>query len=382
MPRLSIMFLIRSLDIGGAQRQLVTLARGLHGRGHRVLVVTFYAGGPLAEELRREGVPLMALGKRGRWDLAGPLWRAVRCIRQARPDVVHGYLADANLFATVLARLAPPARAVWGVRASGLDLGHYSWGVRALFRLSAFAARTADLIIGNSESGRADHVAAGYPAARFTVIPNGIDTSIFRPDAAARTAARQAFDVAPGAPVIGLVGRIDPMKGHAVFVEAAARLAAERGDVQFLCVGDGDPALRASLISRARELGLEGRLQFFPARREVAPVYQAIDILTSASLFGEGFPNVIGEAMACGLPCVVTDAGDSAAVVGDGGIVVARGDAAALAAGWRRALARGELSPAPDPRRRIETEFSVERLVARTESALAALVAPPERPAA
>ncbi|MBL8980422.1 MAG: glycosyltransferase, partial [Gemmatimonadetes bacterium] len=237
MPRLSIVFLIRSLDIGGAQRQLVTLARGLHRRGHAVLVVTFYDGGPLVEELRQEGVPLAALGKRSRWDLAGPLWRAARCIRRVRPDVVHGYLADANIFATVLARLAPPARAVWGVRASGLDLGRYPWGVRTLFRLSAFAARSADLIIGNSESGRADHVAAGYPAGRFTVIPNGIDTMVFRPDTTARAAARQAFGLAPDARVIGLVGRIDPMKGHAVFVDAAALLAAERGDVQFLCVG-------------------------------------------------------------------------------------------------------------------------------------------------
>jgi glycosyltransferase involved in cell wall biosynthesis len=164
------------------------------------------------------------------------------------------------------------------------------------------------------------------------------------------------------------------MKGHVVFIEAASRLAATRGDVYFLCVGDGPSRIREELEARAARLGLTGRLRFMPARPEVSEVYSALDLLTSASLFGEGFPNVVGEAMACGICCVVTDTGDSALVVGDAGIVVAPGDPGALADGWGRGLAWLDDPGRPDPRRRIETEFGVERLVERTELALVTLV--------
>lgn len=375
---LSVVFVVRQLSFGGAERQLVALARGLHGRGHRVRVLAFYGGGGLEDGLLQAGVPLTILGKRSRWDLVGPFARAAEVIRVERPEIIHGYLVDANIFSLYFRRQVHGARAVWGVRASGLDWSNYPWAVGALFRLSVPCSRFADLIIANSQSGRRDHISAGYPADRFQVIPNGIDTGVFRPDAAVRAAERTALGYAPEHRVIGLIGRLDPQKGHATFLEAAALMADAAPAARFLCVGNGDESLRARLEMKATALGLGERVRFLPARGDVTATYNALDLLSTASLFGEGFPNVIGEAMACGVRCVVTDTGDSARVVGETGLVVPKGDAAALAEGWLRAL-EGTLATAPGPRARIEAEFSLERLVMRTEEALLALRERPGR---
>ena len=371
-----IAFLIRSLGLGGAERQLVALARGLHQRGHRVLVLSFYSGGPLTTDLANAGVSVLTLGKRHRWDLLGPFHRLLRALRRERPDLLHGYLVDANILVTLFARAVPDARVVWGVRASGLDLARYPRAIGMLFRISTWLADRADLIIANSESGAEAHIAEGYPERTLMVIPNGIDTVVFRRDAEARSRTRRQWGIGEGERVIGLVGRLDPMKGHDVFVQAAARLAAERPEVTFVCIGDGPDALRARLEAMGRELGLAGRLRWLPGTNDIAPLYSAMDFLTSASLFGEGFPNVVGEAMACGVPCVVTDVGDSA------GWSVRPASWCRRVIRWRSprggvARSTGLDDPArADPRKRVEREFSLDRLVDRTERALGALLAP------
>jgi glycosyltransferase involved in cell wall biosynthesis len=163
------------------------------------------------------------------------------------------------------------------------------------------------------------------------------------------------------------------MKDHGTFLDAAARLAAERDDVRFVCVGDGLPAYRASLERRAAELGLGARLTWAGRRGDVPAVLSALDLLTSSSAFGEGFSNVIAEAMACGVPCVVTDVGDSAAIVGELGAVVPPRDPRALVGAWCTVLERRDEFPEAELRGRIERKFSLDALIERTERALVAL---------
>lgn len=202
---------------------------------------------------------------------------------------------------------------------------------------------------------------------------------MFHPDAEARGRMRRQWGFGERERVIGLVGRLDPMKGHDVFLQAAARFSAERPEVRFVCVGDGPSAARGRLESLGRDLGLADHILWLPARKDLVPVYNALDLATSASIFGEGFPNVVAEAMACGVLCIVTNVGDSAVVVGDAGIVVPRGDPVALVEGWRRGL-KLLVDPArPDGRARVEREFGLARLVDRTEQVLATLVGAPGR---
>jgi len=376
----SLVLLTRALGYGGAERQLVALAAGLHRRGHRILVLTFYAGGPLERDLVAAGVPVEALGKRHRWDLVSPMLRAVRILRRIRPDLLHGYLVDANVLSTLLRRVIPRAHLVWGVRASALDFAAYPRLAGTLFRVSRRLARRADLIIANSRSGARDHIIAGYPESRVTVIPNGIDTERFRPDSRARERMRRAWGIGGHERVIGLVGRLDPMKGHATFLQAAARFLSMCPGTRFVCVGDGPAVMKARLGAATRECGLADRVLWLLPEPDAAAVYNGLDLLTSASLFGEGFSNVIGEAMACGVRCVVTDVGDSAWVVGETGLVVPPGDPGALAEAWARALSIRDDPSHPDPRSRVQREFNLDRLIRRTEEALSTLLRPAATP--
>lgn len=372
-----LLLLIRSLDRGGAERQLITLAKGVDKSRFAVTVATFYDGGVLRPEVAGvEGIRVVSLGKRGRWDVLPFLRRLVGLARGVRPDIVHGYLSVSNELGWLAGRLVG-AKVVWGLRASNVDFAHCDWLPALSFRLGAWLSRYADLIIANSYAGREHHIANGYSGEKMIVIPNGIDTDRFQSNSAAGGEVRRQWAIPEPADVIGLVGRLDPMKDHPTFLRAAALLARERDNVYFVCVGDGPSAYRRNLEVLAEELGVGNRLVWAGGRGDMPAVYSTLDLVTSSSAYGEGFPNVVGEAMACGVPCVVTDVGDSALVVGETGLVVPPRDPEALCAGWRQLLAltpeqRTALGHAA--RARIEREFSVRQLVVNTEQALARLL--------
>ncbi|MBN8417866.1 MAG: glycosyltransferase [Verrucomicrobia bacterium] len=345
---MKIAFIIRDLGHGGAQRQLVLLAIGLVKEGHEVSVLHFYEG-PFRAELESGGVKTICVGKKSRWDLAGFFLRLVKAARSLRPEVLHGYLAESNLMALFLKPFCGFPRVVWGVRDSQTDA--HLWGLlgRLSFRLNCLLARFADVIICNSQAGRDYYAARGYPLQKMHVIPNGIDTERFQPQP--RTPNKEL--------TFGLVGRMNPMKDHATFLHAAALDPHAR----FLIVGSGDAAYEQQMRNLATRLGLTNRLTWMPAQNNMPAVYAKFDCLVNSSAFGEGFSNVIGEAMACGVPCIASNVGDSAWIIGDKTQVFPVGDHAALA--------QCMLSFHPhNPRQRIVDEFSVAKLIERTSRLL------------
>ncbi|MGE4290643.1 MAG: glycosyltransferase [Desulfovibrio sp.] len=372
---MTVLFLIRSLETGGAERQLVALANGLSQRGHAVHVAVFYGGGGLEENLRR--VTLHYLRKRGRWDVPGFLLRLRALIRQVRPDVLHGYLGTANVLVTLLRPFAPPAKTIWGVRAAFMDLRRYGWLPRLHWRIECGLSERADLIILNSESGRNHALSRGMWAKRMHVVPNGIDTNDFRPLPEAREKIRQEWGIPVTAPLVGLPGRLDPMKDHPVFLEAAAQMLLQIPDARFVCVGHGEGKYPAELRAQANALKLADRMLWIGSRTDMPAVYNALDLVCLSS-YGEGFPNVLGEAMACGVPCVATDVGDSALILGELGLVVPPKNPEALAKAMLEMLGRSEREGEQlrlRLRTRIEARFSVERMVETTETLLLELIA-------
>lgn len=336
MPGLHVLFLARSLERGGAERQLVALAAGLRRSGWMVTVACFYGGGPFQGDLELAGIRVMDLRKGGRWDVFGFLWRLMRLFRQVKPNIVHGYLPVPNLLSLLAPVFQSGVRVVWGVRASNVDLTRYDWLARLSFRLECRLARFADLIIVNSQAGFDYHAAHGFPRETMRVIPNGIDTDQFRFDIDDRQRTRSTWAIPEHAVLVGLVGRLDPMKDHMTFIRAAAQLVRADAKWWFVCVGAGSREEGRKLREAAASSGLESRMVWVGACEDMAAAFSAMDIVASSSSFGEGFPNVIAEAMACGRPCVVTDVGDSARIVGDMGIVVAPSDVGALADGLAR----------------------------------------------
>lgn len=370
------LFLAPSLETGGAERQLVLLAAGLAGRGHDVGLALFRKTGPLLASLP-DAVRVHDLGKRGRADLLGFLLRAVRLVRAERPQVLCSFLGVPNLVAAGLKILSPGLRVAWSVRASDMDLNRYGLLHRLCARAEVLLSRVPDRIVANSEAGRNHAVSQGMLADRFTVIPNGIDTETYRPDRGLGCSLREEWGIGEDQMLIGLVARLDPMKDHETFLRAAAQLAAQRADVRFACVGGGDPVLRESQQALGRELGLANRLVWAGARQDMPAVYNALDVLCLSSAYGEGFPNVLGEAMSCGVPCVATDVGDAAVVVGDTGLVVPKGEPAALARGLRTQLERlqsGDEALRAACRERIAEYFSLERMVAAFEDQFGGLL--------
>jgi glycosyltransferase involved in cell wall biosynthesis len=371
--KIKVAFLIRSLDFGGAQRQIVNLAKALDRKSFDITVISFYQGGIFAKELDERGIRRVCLDKSGRWDLFSFARRLVRELRDLKPAVLLSYLDIPNILAVLSKRVSPATKIVWGVRISELELGNYDWLTAAAFTVERKLARFADLVIANSTAGHERALTKGFPAARVVTIPNGVDTEIFTPDAAARSSLRALWGVPDHMKLIGIVGRLDPVKDHATFLRAAQLLSESRDDVRFISVGDGPPHYVDKLKELANELSLTDRLLWSNARDDAPAVLNSLDVLVSSST-SEGFPNVVAEAMACGVPCVVTDAGDSAQIVGDTGMVVPRRDPPALAAALKELVANTNEETQTRTRERVVQNFGLDQLALLTERHLLSLL--------
>jgi glycosyltransferase involved in cell wall biosynthesis len=374
---MKLLFLIRSLHQGGAERQMVNLSKSLRIKGHDVSVGVFYSGGPMDNELMEADVALHPLEKKRRWDVLFFCFSLVRLMRKQRPDIVHSYLGTANVLSVLLKPSLLCAPVVWGVRSSNMDLSRYDWFWRLSFFLERKLSRFADLIIVNSYSGMEYSAQNGFPMEKMIVIPNGIETTNFSPQPMLREKTRKEWGISNNETLIGLVARLDPKKDHITFLKAAAQVSRVRPDVRFVCIGRGDEVYYERLRHIGDECGLIGRILWAGSRDDRPAVYNGLEILCLSSAFGEGFPNVIGEAMACGVPCVVTDVGDSARIVGNNGIVVPPGQPETLASGLLEMVVQIEKSKedlADRLRRRIVKEFSVEKMVRLTEAVLSDLL--------
>lgn len=375
-----LLFLINSLNPGGAERQLCELVRNLDQTRFEVHLVVFYdspvGGADLWHQVAAlPGVTLTSLHKRrGAWGYGLALPRLLGLLMRTNPVIVHGYL-EGNLPLLILGRLLR-MRVVWGIRRTSSDWAKLDRLSRWLIGIMVKVSPLVDLIIFNSEAGLQNHAAMGMRSRRMKVIPNGFDVERFRPDAAAGLALRLAWGISEAAPLIGIVGRLDPVKDHPTFLRAAARLSREWPAARFICVGGGSEKQAQSLRAMATSLGIEDRVLWPGTREDMTAVYNALSLLVLAST-DEGFPNVLGEAMACGLPCVTTRVGDAAALVGETGIVVEPGDDQAIA------LAVSSLLQEPVPARaararaarlRIGATYSVEALARNTEGLLLSLL--------
>lgn len=373
---MKIIFLIRSLAKGGAERQLVTLAAGLRKRGHEVEILTFYEGNAFEQIVGKADVKVGWLGKSSRWEIFCFFRKLISYLRRSQTDIVHSYLGGANVIVALAKFFIPGIKIVWGQRATELDFRYYDWFSYFIYRAEGFLTGIPDLIIINSYKGRDCLVQKKYPAKKIRVIHNGIDTEYFKPSAIEGICLRKQWDVRENERVIGLVGRLDPMKDHLTFFEAVSFFIKEEQNVKFICVGDGPEPYKRFLLGKLSEMNLENYVIMVPSREDITGVYNALDVVTLSSAFGEGFPNAVGEAMACGVPCVVTDVGDSGLIVGSTGIVVPPKNAVKLGKAWSIILARLELeknSLKSRVREKIELEFSAERMLEHTEKELLGL---------
>jgi glycosyltransferase involved in cell wall biosynthesis len=277
----------------------------------------------------------------------------------------------ADLIGGLAAKLTRICPIVWGIRQSSFD-PHTSkrssvWTANACARLSRWLPAK---IVCCSEAARQTHEQLGYAAEKMVIIPNGFALDTFRPNEVARYAVRQEFGLSNNTPLIGLVARFDPLKDHQTFVRAAGLLAKQISAVRFLLCGDGVDWNNKELVNWIDTVDLRSRCYLLGRREDVPSLMAALDVATLSSC-SEAFPNVLGEAMACAIPCVVTNVGDAALIVGETGLVVPPRDPQRLADGWRTMLERGPEGRrllGAQARKRIETHYSLQFVVKQYET--------------
>lgn len=361
-----ILFIITGLGTGGAEAMLVKVLTRLDRSRFDVRVVSLSDPGSHGATIEAMGIPLLCLGMRR----GMPSWRAWRSLLQLakdwQPQILQGWMYHGNLAVSLLQKaLSRQVPVIWNIRQTLYDVQNERWMTRLIIRAGRWMSKGTHTVLYNSQTSLGQHNAFGYEAARARVIPNGFDTQVFRPDAAPRKQLRGRLGLADGDLCIGMAARWHPQKDFPTLMRAAELLWAKRPDAVLMLAGkdvDGDNPQLQEWMQRAPA----GRLHLLGEQKDMAGFHAALDVATLSSAWGDAFPNAIGEAMSCGVPCVVTAIGDTPDIVGDSGRVVPPSDPSALAAGW---LALLDAPPAERQRlgqaarARIIQHYSIEAVV-------------------
>jgi glycosyltransferase involved in cell wall biosynthesis len=366
---MKLIHIITDLDLGGAETMLYRLLEHIDRARFQNQVISLIPTGVMGDKIKAMGIPVHSLGMRPGKPSLFAFLRLMNLLRKERPDFLQTWMYHADLIGG-LAGFLMQIPVVWGIHNTSLDpLFVKSATIRVAHlnaRLSGWLPRK---IISCSETSRRVHIEIGYPAKKIFVIPNGFDLSIFKPDPTARLALRRELKLSADKLIIGLVARFDPLKDHKNFVEAAGQFFFHYPQTHFLLCGKGITWQNEPLVRWIESAGIRENCHLLGRRDDIPIVMAGLDINTLSSI-GEAFPNVLAEAMACGVPSVTTDVGDAAEIVGDTGIVVPARDAQALANGWERLVKlsgqeRQELGQRA--RERIQTHFQIGEIVQRYE---------------
>jgi glycosyltransferase involved in cell wall biosynthesis len=366
-----VLHVITGLNDGGAEAALFRLCT--HDKKLRHHVVSLMGAGKYGPLLQQAGIDVSCLNMpRGRVSFAGlqQLWRLVQT---TRPAVVQTWMYHGDLVGGIAARLAGVSNVSWGIHNTVLVRGESTATTIMVAKLCAMLSRLVPRrIVCCAERARAVHVDLGYDRGRMRVIPNGYDLSVFQPDQRAGAKLRTDLGLRPDGPLVGFVARYDSQKDHATLFRSLALLKARDQQPTCLLVGAGMTPDNQALTSMLDAHGLTDRVHLLGRRDDIPAVMSALDLHIMSSS-AEAFPNVLAEAMACGTPCVSTDVGDAATIVGDTGWIVPIRQPEALASAILEALALRHTEQWQDrrlaARARIIDNFAIARMVGRYHEA-------------
>jgi glycosyltransferase involved in cell wall biosynthesis len=369
---MKIVHIITGLSTGGAEMMLYKLLSRINDDEFESEVISLTDDGPIADKIRMLGVPVHAL--RMKWGKPHPvaLIKLSLLLRQRKPDLVQTWMYHSDLIGGLAAKFAGGIKTFWNIRQGNINLDSNKrsaiWIAKTCAKVSSWLP---DKIICCSHAALEFHSTLGYSEEKMLVIPNGFDLDAFQPDHDARKSVCKELGLDEKTYLVGLVARFHPQKDHHNFIRAAELIRKNISSAHFVLCGDAINNENDRLIQWIKQAGLGKCFHLLGIRTDVPHLVAAMDVAISSSLGGEGFPNVVGEAMACAVPCVVTDVGDSALIVGDAGRVVAAKDPEALAA------AIIELLQAPpefreklgkQARLRVKKNYSLDNIVKEYEA--------------
>jgi glycosyltransferase involved in cell wall biosynthesis len=374
---IGVTFVISGLSTGGAEIMLVQLLKKLDRSRFAPHVISLTNHGPIGAQIEALGIPVEALELRAGLSGMARIARLVRRLRDLRPHVVHTWMYHADLIGGLAARLAGVRSVAWGLHNSNLDPARTKRATRLVVRAcAAISGWTPHSILSCSERAKQVHAAIGYPEAKIVVIPNGFDIAVFRHNMEARASVRAELGIESDALLVGHFARNDPLKNHIGFVQAMQLIHERLPNARFVLAGAGIDSDNAELTARIDAAALRDAVRLLGRREDMPRLMASLDVFCSSS-HGEAFPLVVGEAMACEVPCVVTDAGDSAEIVGATGRVVPVGDMAGLARETVSLLSLSEsarLELGQKARARVIEKFEIGRIVQRYEAFYSSLI--------
>lgn len=377
---MKIVYAIVGLTTGGAEIMLYRILTKINRERFSPSVVCLMDRGTLGDRIEALGIPVYTLGlKAGGMPTPNAIWKLVNIVREIKPDLIQGWMYHGNLaaqLAKVFCGLKIPV--FWSIHYSVYSLDAEKKMTQAVIKLGARISQFAKQVLYVSKISKTQHEVLGFEAGNGCVIPNGIDTSLFTPSLEARLSLREELGLPPASFLIGLICRYHPMKDHANFIKAAALLFKNHPDTHFIMAGSEVYSTNKALDRLIEELGVGDRIHLLGERSDMPHLMAALDIMASASAYGEAFPLVLGEAMSCGVPCTVTDVGDSGWIVGNTGWVVPPKNPEALAASWQKSIelgSEGREKLGQAARSRIVEYFSLESVVADYERLYEAAIA-------
>jgi len=362
---MKIVHIITDLDTGGAEIMLYKLLKSLQDETIESAVISLMGRGKITERIEALGVKVetLDLGQGER-----PSWQTIKKLRQFmrafNPDIVQGWMYHGNIAATVAVFLFDPmcrkVKLFWNVRQTLYDINSEKMQTRWLIVLGRWLSFFAHSVIYNSKLSAKQHCNVGYSVKKTKIIPNGFDLKKFRPDQNRRQQLRNELKVSESTILIGHISRLHPMKDHVTLLRAINRVienisdSGSKQEVLFLLVGNGVTS----------ELSNNPAIHFLGERSDIPKIMSALDIVVSSSAWGEGFPNVIGEAMASEVPCVVTDVGDSAYIVGKYGRVCPVGDDQCIASSLLQLIENKQerKKAGKQARKRIKENYSMDKI--------------------
>ena len=376
MTRIKVVHIITGLNLGGAEMMLYKLATHMDPDRFDVSVISLGNIGPMGERLVAADIPVYALGMDPRiWNVARHLVGLIRLLRSLNADVVQTWMYHADLIGGLAARLSGTRSVSWGIRQSTLSANKSKLSTKAVRQacrlLSHLLPRS---IVCCSHEALAVHADLGYSKRHMCVIPNGFETSVYKRDPAARAQVRRSLSIDDSWMVVGMVARFDPQKDYATLIKCALDVIEKRKNTCFVLCGKDVDETNSSLMEWIGPNLANFRL--LGPRTDTPQIYNALDICVLSSAFGEGFPNVLGEAMSCETPCVASDVGDSARILGDTGTIVPPGDPRALSTALLELLSKSETQLRRQgelARKRILDRYSIDSIAREYESHFAML---------
>ncbi len=365
-----IVHVITGTHTGGAEMVLYQLMKSIDPDG--VDVLSMMAPGPIGTLIEQLGIDVHTLSmNEGRRPTFANVLALRRTVRDLNPLVTQGWMYHGNLAALLGARSQRRSSAViWGIHHTITKIENEKRMTRAIVKMSAKLSRLPRAIVYCSRQSAKDHEALGFAPDKTVIIPNGVDCELFKPDQDARSRLRKQLDIPEKRRIVGFVARVHPMKDHRNLVRAMKLLVEEERDVHLVFIGSGGEEEDKSLQKFIVESGISEHISFMGLRDDVPDLIGGFDIFCLPSAWGEAFPMVVCEAMASGVPCVVTDVGDASWIVGETGIVVKPRDSVALSSALGSLLALSEVElkgRGLDARSRIMREFPLSKMVASYE---------------